>query len=402
MKLIGQSTNIGSVKIKPFESQHLRSCRIFLFSMSSSESYSGSSESTAHRAHKHHIKGRQLKNYKSSKPGEGPKRISAKGHQKRHEKKSRDKAKKKERDRILRKEAKAADREDSASDSESGSEGSTSAEDDSSSSEEMYRDFQARHIFAMLKKQYHGFSGCLTNFQISPQRLSDWLSEDPGLPDQFKDGAEITRGEESLKRALMALQLSAHRSIKGMRHMASDPIESFYRLRESLSLQLHSLTLLHTHMVGKSVGISEDRRHMISLKQHMSKEAADYVDDAFFREGGGSRELSAKPATPAPATPVPIPVPIPVAIPATPDATATQPPVTTPVQTPGPLPRVQQESLAVTLPPPGRLSPSRYGLPPPRYKGPPPSPRGRPSGSNRTPMGSRRQSSGPSYRRSRR
>jgi hypothetical protein len=216
------------------------------------------------------------------------------------------------------------------------------------------RDIKSKEIFTSLRQQDSKFTGILSDFTLPPHRIHGLLEDDPGLSSKFEEAAPVEDAEEELIAAARTIQSGIHYLIKALGQLARQPATARKYLTSSLALTLHGFGRLHSNMVGKMVGVTEDMKQLVALKKHTGRDMRDVIDDAFFRAGGGSLVLSAASAAPmAPHTLGTRPLPM-----GPPSFPRTLPPVPY-AGPPGPPPFA-----------PPRFPPPRPFLPPPRSRAP--------------------------------
>jgi hypothetical protein len=159
-------------------------------------------------------------------------------------------------------------------------------------------DLSSKDIITILKQQDSKFTGILSDFTLPIHRANVLADNDPGLSSKFDDAAPVEHSEPQLATAATSIQIAIHYLIKALGKLASDPIMAKRHLLSTLSLTLHGFGRLHSNLVGKMVGITEEMKDLVALKSHTGRDMRDVIDDAFFRAGGGSLALSAASSAP--------------------------------------------------------------------------------------------------------
>jgi hypothetical protein len=180
-------------------------------------------------------------------------------------------------------------------------------------------DITAKDILTLLKQQDSKFTGILSDFTLPTHRANTLVENDPGISSKFDDAAPVDHAEAELATAAATIQTGIHYLMKALGKLASDPVIAKRHLLATLSLTLHGFGRLHSNLVGKMVGITEEMKDLVALKSHTGRDMRGVIDDAFFRAGGGSLALSATNpnpmaahtlgARPFPMGPVPFPKP---------------------------------------------------------------------------------------------
>jgi hypothetical protein len=166
-----------------------------------------------------------------------------------------------------------------------------------------FKDVPPNKLLDTLKTFDPKFAGILSDFSLSSYYLNRLSEEDPGIPSLFDDAAHIEGAEPELCAAITTMQMGIHFMIKALGRLAKDPYAAKKQLISALSLNLHAFSRLHSNLVGKMVGVTDDMKHLVALKSHTGREMRELIDDAFFRTGGGSLALSAgSPSALAPAS----------------------------------------------------------------------------------------------------
>jgi hypothetical protein len=157
------------------------------------------------------------------------------------------------------------------------------------------KDLSSKEIYALLRQQDSKFAGILSDFTIPLHKVNALLEGDPGLSSKFEEAAPVEDAEQELVAAATTIQSAIHYLMRALGKLAKEPATARKYLTSSLSLTLHGFGRLHSSMVGKMVGVTEDMKQLVALKKHTGRDMRDVIDDAFFRTGGGSLALSAAP-----------------------------------------------------------------------------------------------------------
>jgi hypothetical protein len=192
---------------------------------------------------------------------------------------------------------------------DSSEESTSSSTDESESqdepSEEAYlEDYPSKELYKMLRGLDHKFHGCITDFTLSPQKISNLLSTDRGTTGKFTEGAQVTRGDPVMLTALASLESTTHHMIRAMGKLASKPKIAAEHLVTALPLLMHGISRLHARVIMDAAGISTDERQKESIKDSVPRELRAVVDTAFFQAGAGAVAVPGiQAATPSPAPP---------------------------------------------------------------------------------------------------
>jgi hypothetical protein len=192
-------------------------------------------------------------------------------------------------------------------------ESSSSSSSETESSEEMegepyLEDYSHKELFKMLQRLDCRFHGCITDFKLAPQRISNLLATDKGVKGKFEEAAQVTRGDPVMLVALATLESSIHHMIRAMGQLASRPHLAAEHLMSALPLLMHGASRLHARVIMDAQGMSTEQRHREALKDRVPRELREVIDTAFFRPEAGAATVPGTTiiaSTPAPpATPI--------------------------------------------------------------------------------------------------
>jgi hypothetical protein len=157
-------------------------------------------------------------------------------------------------------------------------------------------DMSPKQIKKALRKRDSKFEGVLTDFNLPERAFTALLRGEPPLAPIFEDGAAIPDLTADLADSITATQTGIHYLIAAMGKLAKDPPGAKDQLEVALVMCLQGLSFLHTDLIAKWTGITEEEKQFIELKQHAGRQARHWLDEKFFRQGGGSQGLSASAA----------------------------------------------------------------------------------------------------------
>jgi hypothetical protein len=105
--------------------------------------------------------------------------------------------------------------------------------------EEGVQEFPSKHLYKILKDMDHDFRGCITDFTLQPQQISNLLAADTWSGGKFREGAEVARGDPEMIVAVATLQSGLFHMMKAMGRLASRPQDAARHLLTSLPPLLH-------------------------------------------------------------------------------------------------------------------------------------------------------------------
>lgn len=166
-------------------------------------------------------------------------------------------------------------------------------------------DFTNKDLFRMLRSLDEHFEGCLADFTLPPQTISNLLAGDEGVSGDFEEGAQVIEGDPALQIGLISLEATAHFLIRAMGRLASKPEEAADCLLSALPLLLHGTARVQAHLILEAAGITAERRRKEDLKVHVPREARAAIDASFFPAGAGAIGVPGTPPAPASAVAAP-------------------------------------------------------------------------------------------------